>query len=280
MKGWSSGNPMATTVREIFGSRERSEAFAAGSSSLTLLYWVEGTTDDDVAESALRTELPPSFRALPLRSWKCDPLGHELWLGKGSYSDRTAPEPPDLGEAKFSFDTTGGTQKITQSYATSSYAPVGETAPDFKQAIGVSDGKVEGVDIVLPQLKFSLNYRKPQADLTLTYVNTLFSLTGKYNNASFRGFSAGELLFAGAVGSEGTVQDPEITFHFIASPNVTNLSIGNGITVTSKLGHEYLWVYYEPAEDATAKRLVQNPIAAYVERVIEPGNFALLGIGV
>jgi hypothetical protein len=41
---------------------------------------------------------------------------------------------------------------------------------------------------------------------------------------------------------------------------------------------EYLWVRYGDVEDQ--KVLVKQPESAYVERVYEPGNFALLGIGV
>ena len=57
-----------------------------------------------------------------------------------------------------------------------------------------------------------------------------------------------------------------------------NIVIGD-ITVPAKGGWEYLWVLYEDQEDATAKRIVKRPIAAYVEQVRESGNFSLLGIG-
>ena len=38
-------------------------------------------------------------------------------------------------------------------------------------------------------------------------------------------------------------------------------------------------VRYADAEDATAKAIVKRPVAAYVEKVYEEGNFAALGIG-
>ena len=37
--------------------------------------------------------------------------------------------------------------------------------------------------------------------------------------------------------------------------------------------------FLEDAEDATAKAIVKRPVAAYVEKVYEEGNFAALGIG-
>ena len=51
------------------------------------------------------------------------------------------------------------------------------------------------------------------------------------------------------------------------------------ITGIAKKGWEYLWVRYADAKDDTAKAIVKKPIAAYVEKVYEEGNFAGLGIG-
>ena len=51
------------------------------------------------------------------------------------------------------------------------------------------------------------------------------------------------------------------------------------ITGIAKKGREYLWVRYEDTEDDTAKALVKRPVAVYVERVYDEGNFADLGIG-
>ena len=63
-----------------------------------------------------------------------------------------------------------------------------------------------------------------------------------------------------------------------ASPNRTGITVGD-ITGIAKKGWEYLWVRYEDAEDSTAKTLVKRPVAAYVEKVYESGDFAALGIG-
>ena len=55
---------------------------------------------------------------------------------------------------------------------------------------------------------------------------------------------------------------------------------GVDITGINKWGWEYLWVRYADAEDATAKALVKRPVAVYVEKVYDVGDFGLLGIGV
>jgi hypothetical protein len=264
--------------QETHASRRRQEAFVAASSA-ELQYVGFGTTDDDEAETALRAEMPLTFRGLPLRSWSMNPLGGDCWEASANYAQRDAPEPPDAGEVRFSCDTTGGSVHITQSLATTKYAKSGETAPDYKGAIGVQGDTVQGVDIVTPTLKFQLTYRMPKADLTLGYVLTLYALTGKVNSGTWKGFAAGELLFLGATADEKNFIDPTVTFKFAASPNATNISVGGNITVTNKGGHQYLWIAYEKADDSAAKKTVQNPKAAYVETVYSSGNFALLGIG-
>jgi len=98
------------------------------------------------------------------------------------------------------------------------------------------------------------------------------------NNAPFKGCAAGECLFLGASGSKRGDGDWEIGFKFAASPNKTNLTVGD-ITVPAKKGWEYLWVRYEDKEDANAKILVKRPLSAHVEKVYHDGDLSQLGIG-
>ncbi len=87
----------------------------------------------------------------------------------------------------------------------------------------------------------------------------------------------GEVLFLGASGSKRGKEDWEITFKFAASPNITGLTVGP-ITGIAKRGWDYLWVRYLDDEDSF--QIIRRPVAAYVERVYEFGNFADIGIGV
>ena len=61
---------------------------------------------------------------------------------------------------------------------------------------------IEGVDITIPVYSFSETDFPDAAFVTLAYYSTLFNLTGKVNNASFKGLAAGECLFLGASGSK------------------------------------------------------------------------------
>jgi len=260
------------TIRERYDSREATEGVE--SPSVDLIYTVEGTEDDAEVRTLVETTIPPIYAGLLLQTYHINHEGGGVWEVSVRYGKR---EPKETGESSFSFDTGGVTAHVTQSLATvARYAPSG-TAPDCQGAIGVTSDSVEGTDITVPVYNFSETHYLADSAVTGAYKATLFLLTGKVNNAPFKGFAAGEVLFLGASGSKRGAEDWEIAYRFAASPNVTGLSVGP-ITGISKKGWEYLWVRYADAEDQNV--LVKQPIAAYVEQVYELGNFASLGIGV
>ncbi|MBK8915051.1 MAG: hypothetical protein IPM64_10715 [Phycisphaerales bacterium] len=268
---------MPVEVAEKFESR----LVTTGSNpSVELRYAIRGTDDDVEARSALVAASPALYDPwgsglvfLPRDQVTVLPVGEDLWDGIVRYGT-----VPATNESTFSFDTGGGSQHITQSRQTiASYAPAGQTAPDFRGAIGVTADSVEGVDIAVPVYQFAETHYKPDSLITPTYKGTLFALTGRTNNGAFKGFAAGEVLFLGAAGSKRGLGDWEITYRFAASPNVTGVVVGE-ITGIDKKGWEYLWVRYADSEDTAAKALVKKPVAAYVERVYEAGDFSLLGI--
>ncbi len=267
---------MAVEVVEKFESR----MITTGTNpSVELRYVIRGTNDDVEARNALVAFSPATYDSwgsgwfyLPRESISVQPVGDLLWEGVVRYGPFTP-----TNESTFAFDTGGGTQHITQSKQTVAKYPAG-TAPDFKGAIGVTNDSVEGVDITVPVYQFSETHYLPDETVTPAYRLTLFQLTGRVNAGAFKGFNAGEVLFLGASGSRRGYGDWEITFRFAASPNVSNLTIGD-ITGIDKKGWEYLWVRYADSEDAAAKALVKKPLAVYIERVYDNGDMSLLGIG-
>ena len=187
-------------------------------------------------------------------------------------------------DSRFAFDTGGGTQHITQSIATvGSYGPKRTSTP--KGVIGYDGKNVQGVDITLPVFNFTETHYFTDDEITQAYKLTLFGMTGKYNDAAFRGFSAGEVLFLGASGSrQGDDANDlwEVTFRFAASPNRTGLTVGD-ITGIDKLGWHYLDIQYEDAEHTAPdgkKILLADPVAVYVHKVYYNAAFSALGIGV
>jgi hypothetical protein len=261
------------TITERFDSRESTAS--VDSPSVDLVYVVQGTEDDSAVRSLVEATVPAIYAGLVFQSYHIAHQGGGVWEATARYGKH---EPKDTGDSSFSFDTGGGTTHITQSLQTlGSYAPLGSVAPNFQGAIGVTTDSVEGTDITVPIYNFTETHYIPTALVTGAYKLVLFALTGKLNAGTFKGFAPGEVLFLGASGSQRGQEDWEITYRFAASPNVSGLSVGP-IAGISKRGWDYLWVRYADAEDEYV--LVKQPIAAYVERVYESGNFALLGIGV
>ena len=248
--------------------------------TVELRYDIYGTNDDVEAHAALVAGSPEYYDPwgggilfLARNAVSIDPVGNEHWEGVVRYGQTAL-----TNESVFAFDTGGGTQHITQSLQTvGAYAPPGQSAPNFKGTIGVTPNGVEGVDIPVPVYHFSETHYLPDAAITLAYKITLSLLTGRVNEAGFKGFQAGECLFMGAAGSKRGLGDWEINYRFAASPNATNLTIGD-ITGINKQGWEYLWVRYVDTVDEASKALVKTPQAVYVEQVSQYGDFNLLGI--
>ena len=256
-----------------------------------------GETDDLVVHNDVNTtvwnqylywEYPgqPNNR-LHADHYTLDYLGDDAWSLKVTYvkdgaedSDQQQP----LKRAR-SFDTSGGTAHKTQAESETGY---GSNAPSMSGAIGVDGDSVAGVDIVIPSFQWTENYDVPASYVSSSYITGLASLTGTVNNATFRGFPAGEVLFVGASGSQEWDSDKgdgpwSLSFKFIQSPNagagqtLAALTIGS-ITGIAKKGHDYLWVRYE--DDVSDNTLIKKPRHVYVNKVYRDGNFSGLGIGV
>ena len=259
---------MPITIDETYRSREGSEG---DSPEAELRYVIQGTADDVVVRSLLLATSPVTYLGLRRSEVTFQPLGSDIWECSARYIQKEA--------AQFSFDTGGGTQHVAQSLATvGSYAAPGETAPNFRGAIGVNEDQIAGTDITVPVYNFSETHFVSNLLVTPQYKLNLFQLTGKVNGGPFKQFAKGEVLFLGASGSRRGTDDWEIAFRFAASPNVAGLSLG-AIAGINKEGWHYLWVRFADEEDNAARALIKKPVSAYVEQVYQYGDFSLLGLG-
>jgi hypothetical protein len=269
------------TVEEKIDSRD---VATGDNASAVLRYVIRGTADDGEAKAALANESPAAYDGLVRTGREVSPLfvdvgdpDRSVWEGVARYANER--DRPETGQSRFSFDTGGGTQHVTQSIETvGAYGPPGSTPPNYHGAIGVTGQEIKGVDIHVPVYSFTETHYLAGAYVTESYKRTLFDLTGRVNAASFRGLATGEVLFLGASGSARGEEDWEITFRFAASPNRRDITIGS-IGPVTKRGWEYMWVSYEDAEDDDTARLVKRPVAVYIERVYEYGDFRRLAIG-
>ncbi|HUS37832.1 MAG TPA: hypothetical protein VMX74_00185 [Pirellulales bacterium] len=266
---------------ELSSSRSGTDA-TDRSSTAELKYTIWGSNSLDAIRDYLTQEgiVPLFYDGLVYKSITWEPKGGETWEFTAGYvhpDRKDENEDLDVGDYTFSFDGTGGTTTRFVSLSQTKYAKDNETASDHKGAINVTDDGVEGVEIGIQSLKFSIRKRMPRTTITMAYVKLLSNMAYTWNESAFLGFEAGELLFVGATGSAGTDSDPEVTYNFIASPNATDIPVGD-ITVSTKRGHDYLWATFEKIEDDTAKTTPQQPLAAYVDQVYYSSDFSNLGI--
>lgn len=240
-------------------------------------YIIDGTNDEFVANADLNAATALIVFGLIKKSVSIDErLGENAWRGTVKWGKF---EVQEAGDSTFSFDTGGGTSHVQTSLETvsSTPAPGIPAAPDFENAIGVTDSGVDGIDITTPSYHFEETHFFDVAYVTSAYKLTLFSLTGAWNDAPFKGFAIGECMFLGASGSLRDYTTWEITYKFNSIPNRASFSAGS-ITVPAKRGHDYMWLRYREVEDAAAGHLARRPIAAYVEKVSPDGDLALIGI--
>ena len=289
---------MAITVYEKFGSpdgRFVNPVDGAGS-EFTYTYVVLGTNNVTTATSVVATAAPLVYLAndgqlLVRQEFIPKVTGPDSWdidVRYGTEDDRKSHEVPEAGFWRFSFDTTGGSHKVTQSLETIHRveADPADPAPDLKQAIGWNGTKVQGVEIVVPKLEFNITAYYEPASITSDYMKNLARKTGRTNDGVWLGFAEGEVLYMGSTGdgdvplaSGARVKPIPIVHKYAASENVTALAVGD-MTVPTKKGFEYLWVRYKQIESADAKNLIPKPVHAYVERVYEKVDFAaLFGFG-
>jgi hypothetical protein len=266
---------MTATISEDYLSRK----FTVGikNSGRELVYDIIGTHDETAVQTLIEGTAPAVYQGLILDSVEAEAVYVDSANSQGVWKGYARYLTPEIERT---FDIGGGTQKVTQSFNTiSSYAPPGLVAPDFGGAINVTEDSVEGVDIPGPKFDFTWTQIFADSDITDSYTNTLFQLSRPTkNNASFKGFAAGEVIFLGATGSNRGSGQWSVTFRFSASPNVSGLMIGS-IGPIAKLGW-HVWVRYADYSDIASYALVKRPVAAYVEEVILDGDFSLLLIGV
>jgi hypothetical protein len=271
---------LTATLQESFSGR-REEVLR----NLEVQYFVFGAADEDTvrltcARAPADGGLPASVDGYLLDYYSIeDRLNDTTWRLLAHYKMPPWPNDPPP-EGRFSFDTSGGTQHVTQSLATvGRYGP--KATDKLQGAIGFDGKNVQGVDITVPVFNFTESHWFTPDKITQAYKLLLFGKTGCYNLDAFRGFALGSVLFLGAAGDrQGDNPDDqwELTFRFAAMPNRTNFQIGN-ITVASKLGWEYMWVQYDDEADDDNKQIVKKPVAVYIERVYQGTLFSEMGIG-
>jgi len=172
------------------------------------------------------------------------------------------------------WDTTGGTEHRTQARGE---RIVGDDSLDFQGAINVSGTSVQGIEVVVPTMRYSETWIMPlSVGLSPEYVGNVFAVTGTVNKSKFRSFAAGEALFMGARAQwSGDQPYVPVTFEFQCRPNDDKYYL-KGLTETTKTGWEYVWIVYDSS--TSSNTLVQKPRAYVFDTLYKDGDFSLLRI--
>lgn len=270
---------MAGQLIELFSSRTE---IVSDKPTAEFHYMALGCADEiEVRTLALdNAHTPATYNGMYRRIVEiAERLTNDTWKVVVRY-ELPSPDNQDTNQPVTTFDSTGGTQHITQSIQTvARYGPAASTL--LGGAIGYDGENVNGVDITVPVWNWTETRYYFDSDVNM---NAYYALTGCVNSDVFKGYQPGEVLFMGASGQkrgDSWIINPnnkwEVNFKFAASPNLTGISVGP-ITGIAKKGWEYLWIQYGDDVDNTAKIRIKKPIAAYVEKVYDYAPFSVLGI--
>lgn len=265
-------------------AKSRTSRIGRDQSTRGRAFYARGAINEIAAELAVSSYIPAVYGNLPFDVMETEEILFG-WLYRCEVQWST-PKRQDPDFATVEFDTTGGTTKVTHSIRTvNSYAPNGQTAPNFNNAINVHDEagvKPDGVDIPSPKLKFTVAGVLGFDVVDDEYIKALAAATGKTNDAPVGPYDTGELLFLGASGQTRKVSEDQpgvdMKWQFEASENATDLTVA-GVDGIEKGGHEYVWVRTEPATDSNGTNTMTNQVVGvYVEQVYYDTDYTQLQI--
>lgn len=183
-----------------------------------------------------------------------------------------------------SFDCGSGTKHVTHAlYQTRVYPANSDDDADcgigWNGKLG-SECEFAGVDIPTADMQEVWTKYVRVSALTTQYKKDVASLYGKYNNATFKGWAAGEVMFVGMSYSMPLKGQTKVlcTYTFRISPNESNATV-SGHTVGAKLGWEYMWARSEAVNVAGQTKPAIEVAGIYKSGVTESGDFSLLGLG-
>jgi len=245
-------------------------------------YLVHNVADETTARAALLAKLTAdgilTIGGLVLQNIAGDEEARNVFRCTVDWGPYQPATPLQQGESSFAFEIAAQPIKVVVPLATTVFGPALEPS-EVPQLIG--DQRTidppEGCEIYEPVPSFQETHIIPASTMTLTYRNALCRLIGKVNNATFKGWQAGEVLAMSVSGSRRASTDWEVTFRFSVRENKTGLTIA-GISGIDKKGWEYLWPYYKVAVGGTS--LLNEVTHVIVNQVFATGNYTGFGIGV
>lgn len=245
------------------------------SSNIRLKVAVSGSDDESEVLLYAQANTLPIFQGLYRGEMDGELVGPEEWDVTVDYT----PNPPpvwnstqSVAEWQFSIDE----ETVHRTHALAHVATYPAGADEHDGAVNVNpDGSVDGYDESVSTLTWSETLYLPWSMWGTAYLNQLYAARGCYNSTAFRIWEAGEVLLRRVAGRPHGQSHVAINFDFVATPNVTGLTVGD-ITGIDKLGWDLEWTEYVPTSDDDSNSVQVK--AVHIERVKYSYEFHDLGL--
>jgi len=213
-------------------------------------------------------------------------LSKGLYVGDVTFSAQDAGLQ-ETGDRKVRFEVQGNREKVTDALTQQQFGELPEgPSPDVGNAIGVGERGVDGVEIIVPSVRFSVDWIYPGDTVNPTFRRIIADLVGKINDAPAFGYSTGEVLLAGAsleerVRPQDSVWDAR--FDFLVSRDATfeyppGLVPAGDPDPIPKPGWSFLWVQYQSKPSGASGVDKPQAVAVYVAETYEQADFTQLQI--
>jgi hypothetical protein len=235
----------------------------------------------------------PRYWASPVGYWRrkgiaIKGVGKQIFECTGEYTTLVpamdggggeGQQPEDTRQfvpGSIAWDTTGATEHITSALGERVIGSSSEES--FEGAINVQGTSVQGIDKVVPSMKYTETWIMPvQVGLSTEYAKAVYSLTGTVNASQFRAFAPGEALFMGGRAQwSGDQPYTTVTFEWQARANDPAFYV-KGLPETPKEGWEYPWVVYDSYSSASGI-LVQKPRCLVIDQIYKKKEWTGLGV--
>lgn len=278
---------MTLSIEELASSRKQKESPRDGTFETTLeTHWLIKGSDDpnSPAVKALGPQPGESYGGgstnlwLNSREWEILKLGGAQGVIKliATYGppQRLPQQPGD--EPVYELSTMAETAHIERALSQSHYP---NSASSVGMAIGVNDGKVDGVDIYVPKGTYSET--KEVQTLSAAMFSKLMGITGCVNNAAWKYWQKGEVLFLGVqINRTGRFGVWKLKFNFAIQPTVSqSIETDAGNQNFNKTGWDYMWFEKKAAANAAGDEVMHSTAAVHVAKVYPDADFGLIGIG-
>ena len=282
---------MAQTIKRLSDGNETWDR-NGNCTSAEIKYLVLNPTNKRTAITGVIAAAPTSYGAnseLPFKEVRFDGFdaGGNVEC-TAIYAANGNAYQPDSGTDEevptMSFDCGSGTKHVVHALYQERVYPANES-DDADCGIGWngklgSECEFAGVDIPTADMQEEWTKYVRVSALTTQYKKDVASLYGKYNNATFKGWAAGEVMFVGMSYSMPLKGQTKVLcrYTFRISPNESNATV-SGHTVGAKLGWEYMWARSEAVNVAGQTKPAIEVAGIYKSGVTESGDFSLLGLG-